>query len=645
MSKFIFKFGKEQEVREGDRVSVGTRSTATFTLEDPLAADIHCDILVRGDEFVVIDRGGTLGTFVNGIRVVEAHPLADGDQIVCAVSRINVAIKGDEITLNQDRTRFYYDDKKDGLDLSRREVAFGRFRPVSVGNWAVAFIMLILFPLCYIGTTSEILVEPGETWHGNMAAYHHALSKLDADSQDCNACHDTFSGTPASKCMDCHQDDIGPHDMHPFYTTAEEWGDACVKCHIDHRGTHELALIARPAKETCGECHDATKKLTMQRASSLPTVNVGVTYNTFAHADHLQKQINGRAIACADCHRGYDDQVAMADRAIEGERRREFAPVDYDACMACHSGAHDDVKNLKEEWHGTDDEGKNCLTCHNAVNTAELKQVDFTPGKRTFSLTSRSHAAEMAKAEAAGGQKCAECHKNGEELGGGRPFAARRFEHVTHVLDLAPKTDELKMKLSGDASNPKTGECAHCHTDTVMANTLASDSPHHYSNVSCTTCHTTGEVKESQSMAVRIKRNDFPHGLHMKVTGGCYACHDFNNDDLSMDVSTPADIKSCVKCHSSHQDVGEGHCADCHKKIEGVYDGVYTGIPLPWDRRPDKTYSHFSPGHRGLTNAGKCTDCHGEDIWQTKTIDAIKIPVEDDPKCRDCHLKERFHWR
>ena len=138
-----------------------------------------------------------------------------------------------------------------------------------------------------------------------------------------------------------------------------------------------------------------------------------------------------------------------------------------------------------------------------------------------------------------------------------------------------------------------------------------------------------------------MKRNEFPHSRHMQVEGGCYACHEFNSDNPEMDVMTPPKIKDCSACHTTHDNIAGGKCDDCHKKG----DAVYAAKPLPWERRPDKGYSHFSPGHIGPTNAGKCTDCHGEEIWQAKTIDAITIPPENDPRCRDCHAKERFHTR
>jgi hypothetical protein len=557
---------------------------------------------------------------------------------------LNVSIKEMNITLNQDRSRFYYDDKKDGLDLSRREVAFGRFRPVSVGNWIVVFIMIILFPLCYLGATSDYLLEPGPTWHGDMAAYHQALEGLDEDSQDCDACHDTFTGTPASKCLSCHQDDVGPQDMHPFYSTADDWGDACVKCHIDHRGTHELALIARPAKDTCGECHAADMQPSGKRTSSAASIkptNVGVKYNTFAHADHMNQKLGGRNLSCADCHKQYDVNLPMDERAIEGDRTREFAPVDYEACMACHSGDNEEIKNLEGAWHGTDDKD-NCLSCHSEVNQPDLKMVAGFATARTFTLSGRSHTQEMQAMEAAGGKKCADCHRNGIEIEGGRTFADSGFKHVTHAFDLNPKDNSKLTMLTGTLDAPSRGQCSFCHADVMQQATLEVSGPHQYAkDKSCTECHNTGEVVETFAKRDPIMRSDFPHSLHMKVEGGCFTCHEFDDKDPIKDVITKQSAKNCIECHQTHQEIGGGHCADCHK----VGDGVYGNAPLPWERTVDKTYSHYSPGHRTWTNEGKCADCHGDSIWQTKSIDEIQIPAENSKACRDCHLKERFHWR
>ena len=646
MATFVLKIGKEQETIEGNRISIGTRSTCSFTLDDPLAADVHCDIILRGSEFVVMDRGSSLGTFVNGRQVVEATALADGDTIVCAVSIMGIALQGDTLTLTLSRGRFYYDDKKDGLDLSQREIRFGEFRPVSIFNWIASFAMILLFPLCFFGRTSDVLLEPSETYHSKLAAYHEQLKDLDEADRDCNACHSAFDNQFEAKCLECHKEDIGRPGQHPAYTNAGEWEQGCVHCHVDHRGDSEGVLIARPAPETCNGCHARDRKIDHERNVAIQAVAITVSYDSFAHADHKGMKVNNREIGCGDCHEGYAADVAHADRIVEGGRTREFSPVDYAKCMKCHDGSVRDIANLKPAWHGTEQNGKYCLSCHAAVHDGARRKIEGSPVMRRYELATRSHL-EQASANVvhADGKACADCHRQGEELVGGRSFKDRAFVHGTHIFNLQPPTLSEKARLSGSLVNPKAGFCTHCHADIAQADSLSLPGPHNYQgDKSCKDCH-SGEphLKEIQVLEAKTKRNEFPHGLHTKVEGGCFACHEFDAADVTALPTTPPDVQSCMRCHQGHESVGGGHCDSCHKKG----DPSFSGKGLSFQRPSDADYRHWSAGHRAMTEKGQCVDCHGTEVWDAKKISELRIPMEDAPQCRRCHVekKGRFHWR
>lgn len=53
-------------------VSIGTASSNDLRLVDETVSRHHCEIIVRGDEYVVRDLESTNGTFVDGVRIYEA---------------------------------------------------------------------------------------------------------------------------------------------------------------------------------------------------------------------------------------------------------------------------------------------------------------------------------------------------------------------------------------------------------------------------------------------------------------------------------------------------------------------------------------------------------------------------------------------
>jgi DNA-binding SARP family transcriptional activator len=64
----------------GGRTTLGRSPECTIRMDDPEASRVHAEIVTVVDTFMVIDRGSTNGTFVNG-EPVTRHVLADGDEI------------------------------------------------------------------------------------------------------------------------------------------------------------------------------------------------------------------------------------------------------------------------------------------------------------------------------------------------------------------------------------------------------------------------------------------------------------------------------------------------------------------------------------------------------------------------------------
>ena len=61
-------------------VTLGRLPECTISFDDPNISRVHAEIRPDGDGFVLIDRGSTNGTEVNGVRITQ-HRLVDGDRI------------------------------------------------------------------------------------------------------------------------------------------------------------------------------------------------------------------------------------------------------------------------------------------------------------------------------------------------------------------------------------------------------------------------------------------------------------------------------------------------------------------------------------------------------------------------------------
>ena len=74
------ELGASQRLRlvAGAPVRIGRRAPCELILRDSEISGVHCEVLLRGDELVVSDRGSTNGTFVDGRRVFAHETVPHG---------------------------------------------------------------------------------------------------------------------------------------------------------------------------------------------------------------------------------------------------------------------------------------------------------------------------------------------------------------------------------------------------------------------------------------------------------------------------------------------------------------------------------------------------------------------------------------
>jgi FHA domain/Outer membrane cytochrome MtrC/MtrF-like, domains II/IV len=684
--------GKPGATLEGESIVLGTSSQATYALSDPFCAAEHCRIGGDGATFWIEDLGSSMGTFVNGAIVEKRHVLQTGDEVVVGASRLTATIKADkgEIEFKIGKP-FYYESKVDNLALAKKEVSFGRFKSVRIGNWLAVLAGLLFLPLVILPGSHEAIMEPADTWHHGgpyRDAYLAELAQLPEGEQDCNACHSSFSVMPNTKgtsCMKCHEDDVNV-GHHPFgYGSPDDWEVACYVCHVDHRGTGEGDLITIAAIDSCGMCHDADLKLSEGRTISseyAPLVDVALRYDTFSHADHFEKaSVSGEALDCSSCHTLLKEGET-AKVLEEGGRAREFKYVDYQSCMSCHDAekASPEKKaavTFVADWHGVWEDETNqqkCLECHSDLWKADLKMVAHTPRDYLFEIDSQPHHGPEFE-NISGPNACKECHRNGEELAGqGRKKAV--FEHATHVWDARPTELEAMQRISGlggERGEGPQGDCMQCHQAVVDSHSLGNAETISFSSESCAECHKPNDTLPMPTELATLQRVDFPHDLpaHQNLGQGCFACHPFGVEDqvITINPVTSDLIKNCAECHgasapegtdprlhplelTAHANVGgrgdldSGSCHQCHR----AGDPSFFGPDAPegiWKRHTDPEFRHLSRGHRDMTREGKCVDCHGQETWEAGRIRDVPVLREDAPMCRECHVKQKqqFHWR
>jgi hypothetical protein len=263
----------------------------------------------------------------------------------------------------------------------------------------------------------EVTVSPGDVIEG-----HEKIAN------DCTACHSPFRGTPATKCITCHElEVIGLLTTAGAPIKAAEGGPsfhqdliepACTRCHSDHFGadrpgasvifTHEL--VRNHVLSTCGKCHDASTPqdiLHRQVGDDCDSCH-GFEAWTPATFEHETLPIDQQK-ACVSCHEASTPKDVL---------HRQVG----DDCGSCHGfeawtpATFEHEKYFRFDRHHP---ASDCMSCH---PDALDRYTCYGCHEHSVRNIAREHREEGI----ADFEDCVECHRSGDEDEAKRLFRSRR---------------------------------------------------------------------------------------------------------------------------------------------------------------------------------------------------------------------------
>ena len=679
-----------------EKIVIGTRSNADLVLKDPIAAKHHCVIRFIEGEFRLSDGENVTGTFLNGVRIRDEHALRPGDRIALGVTTIEwpkdepgeqpgepVPAQGaNVITLHVREGAFFFAMKKRGEFESdtdewvRSEVTFGRLPALRALN-ALGIVAAIGAALwLWLAPQGQATLQPNDLSLAHAALFsdspptdpHLASAVKVAQEQGCAACHESFGQPSQVKCASCHGELVefaSAGQSHPFGA-----GDAleCSTCHREHHGATPAPGTLHPVdiSQDCQSCHgtefESEEGLLqgLARAESqfdlAPTTGGTVArtpsigFEAFDHGSHH------KVGDCSACH-----------QASEAGEVGDFAKLTFGSCMECHSSAAEAGGTLLADWlpredlrwdlawHGTGEGEENCRQCHADPYAAPLQMVEQVQQTATlFNLVTRSHAHDFEVSEDP--NDCATCHKAGLPRRAGRTFLERPFRHDQHL--------SFPMPTSADQAEITNNQCSECHLD-IRSSTHLTAAPETYNGPAMKSC---AECHEEDGSALHIAPGvamepfadataaQFPHDQHMDVEGSCLACHLVPLNPPGPlaflgGVETVAGAGTCTNCHVrvdegvtlAHDFLAGGGaeaCDTCHAPRGAAAPSATMAAVFYGEKDPSSAPSAFDHGIEGHQQSS-CTECHGE---LSEGAD-VYSPPESAMSCRECHARNRFHWK
>jgi hypothetical protein len=685
---------KSRELRI-DRLVIGASARSELRLDDPIAADRHCELELDGERLRVRDLGSTTGTFVDGVRVPPGGvELVTPCELVVGCSRIAIDRKPGRVTLQPRERAFHFAEPRRGENQADRsewtfsELRLGRMRSLTLVNRAAVVAVALGAVLLFTRPLRERFVSPGplsrahaRLFDGVASTPRQAALGVDfvaialttrkssqpidpaalASSEGCGICHLPGRGVPIQKCATCHGDLVA--NQHPFandhatgklagVSSSFESGE-CNGCHLEHSGEVDASgssvgvEVTKRSQQRCLDCHAETKvaqAIAVARAANESGDHAAATVAVQREAPSVPMDARRRLWPIAFAHR---DHVG---RDVDGN-----GSVDVDiACATCHES----VRKPHEEDRAVADANDDfllvpfatCAGCHvrgrepSAERAEQFKKwqkvqalVD-AEGQLKFVWDVRWHGSHDAA-------NCLECHRSldsrahwlepGLPLGDG-PLADVALAAQHAGLKTTPRRVRAERPI--DATEARYDVARRGHTDEFKGPD------------DCGRCHQDSKIVAQPAPV----EGPFLHFMHLSknpvadddadrplLVGQCAKCH--------LDLAESKALTSLPKGSAFHWNEPQA-CSPCHrgdKKDPLAITAAHGSAALANDESlplPDFPHSRHVP-HDGNVLSKRldkgCFTCH--EFVAPVDGDVTRAAARTRTECRDCRYCHAKH--
>ncbi|MCU0511967.1 MAG: cytochrome c3 family protein [Anaerolineae bacterium] len=276
------------------------------------------------------------------------------------------------------------------------------------------------------GDNSYCAVCHSQPWRAVTLPYGTILNLFVTPDMIADSVHGTASEHGTLGCIDCHGEDVFPHNQ-PSPTDARSYTlnavAMCTACHVEEAeqlatGLHEEAILAgnrnaavctdchgahdiQPGENEpdlvagiCGDCHEDT--LVQWQTSA--HLDIGPLGCATCHSPHSQRMrvAGGEDATCRNCH------TQMPELYVHQTHLVADSQVN---CLNCHMYRTDTPDGLALAGHTMHMDTQPCITCHQElVDTGRWQQLTGLNSEITAerdALQSRVLALEAAQAEPA----------------------------------------------------------------------------------------------------------------------------------------------------------------------------------------------------------------------------------------------------
>jgi len=380
------------------------------------------------------------------------------------------------------------------------------------------------------------------------------------------------------------------HECTQCHDTAskDKQGQICVQCHAHENIRDDMSnktgfhgRLSSSTQNDCKHCHTEHKG----RDARIVLLNP----STFDHrkTDFLLDGAHAKT-SCNACHKP--------------EMKYSESPSD---CYSCHKKS--DVHEGKQ--------GKKCESCH---KTSNWKETGFDHDKTDFPLKGTHKDTS-----------CDACHIN------------QKYKDTPKTCFDCHQVNDIHR---GDFGK----KCESCHNskkwqEILFDHNKKTDFPLYgkHTKASCSSCHTSGDVKSEKSKKKLPKqcygchKNDDSHkGQYGKECKTCHTSESWQKQKFDHDKKTDFPL------HGKHKDVA---CSSCHK------GNLYKDKKNTRDKKTSACIDcHKSDdAHKGK-QGDECDSCHNEKDWHDSVIfdhDLTRFPLigmHAATQCEECHLSTAY---